>query len=169
MAILPRELSPQLRGRESHEPLPKAIPHDMALSISFGMDTQVSVSHSGRGCRPRSRRLYSSLRRTEAMRDCGTECPVRSHSPDCDDSSQDRGFGYGRDLERSDRDSSIQSVRPSEAETLLGEPFLVERLLCGHRGSGRRDDPEVYDLNFAQNCWDSKIRKSALYKFKIIG
>ena len=24
---------------------------------------------------------------------CGVECPVRSRSPDCDDSSQDLGFG----------------------------------------------------------------------------
>ena len=76
MATLPRELSPQRRARQNHEPLQKAITYDMALSIPFGMGAEVSVSDLNRSGWSRSVYLYLGVFRSGRLRGGGTEHPA---------------------------------------------------------------------------------------------
>src|SRR5512139_3727198 len=106
----------------------------MALSVSCCMGTEVSVSDLNRGCEGRSRSWGPGDLRVCGMRGDGAECAAGSRASGSDDSAEGVDIRSAGAIEGSDLDEVVSPVSVFEEEALLGQSFLGQGLLCGHRG-----------------------------------
>jgi hypothetical protein len=138
---------PQRREKGgSSEQISKVITHDMALPVSHHLGSEVSLpdpdrSHRSKGCR----RGGSDLRVCRS-RGGGAECAERPCPLDRDGSAEGLDLGTDGASQRADVDEDLQAVPAFAKKALLGQSFLVKRVLCGHRRDGRRDDPQVREV-----------------------
>lgn len=78
--------------------------------------------------------MYSNLLGTERVRHYRDERSSGSCPCDRDDSAKGVDLRLHGDGERSDGDSNIQTFFKFAATSLLGQPFLEPRVLCGYGG-----------------------------------
>ena len=69
---------------------------------------------------------------------------ARAH--DCDGAAESSDLRPDGESERAVIDQDIQAVPASEAKALLGQSFLVKRVLRRHGWSGCGDDPEIREI-----------------------
>ena len=77
------------------------------------------------------------------LRDSGTECTGGPRPHDCHGATEGRDLRVDGKSERAVIDQDIQAVQGSERKALLGQSFLVERILRRHSWSRCGNDPEV--------------------------
>ena len=66
----------------------------------------------------------------------GVECAKRSCACSVGDSTEVFGIGGDGDGQGKECDQDVSEVSGFEEEAVLGESFLVERVLCEHGGIG---------------------------------
>ncbi len=119
----------------------------MALSVSHCMGAQVSVSNIDRSHKRSCGRRYSGHLWFCRLRSCGTERAVGSCTFGCDDSTEGIDFRIVGTAQGPDIDANVSSVSAFEKETVLGQPFLGQRLLCRHHWIGCGHDTQVCPLS----------------------
>ena len=80
------------------------------------------------------------------LRSGGIECTAGPRAHDCDGAAEGSDLRLDGESERAIIDQDIQAVQASEGKALLGQSFLVERILRRHDWSGCGDDPEVCEI-----------------------
>ena len=79
----------------------------------------------------------------ERIRSGGVECSKGSCACDIGDSAEVFSVGSAGDVEGKDGDQDVSNFSWDEEETILGESFLGERVLCEHDRVGWREDQEI--------------------------
>jgi len=110
------------------------------------MGTEVPISDIGRRDKRGSRVWNTSDMRICRMRSSGAECTKGSRAFDRDDSTEGIDIVSDGEAQGSDLAEDIQSASGTEEEAVLGESFLVQRVLRGYDWSGCGHDTQVCPL-----------------------
>jgi hypothetical protein len=146
--ILLERVVPTTRTKEkTHESISKTITHIMALPISSSLGSQVSIQDTDWQCRRRGSDMHTNVCGANEDKGGGAKCASGSRASTRNGTAEDIGFRLCGHDEGTDGATSIQQVSGFEREAVLGESFLVEGILRGHRRSGRRDDTEVCKIS----------------------
>ena len=131
-----KRFTPDRGCRHNHErgvnlvTISRAITHDLALPVPFGLGSEVQISHSVGACLGRSRALHPRLLRTFGSGNCGIEYPGGPCSPAGVGSAEGIHFRVHGDNQGPDSNPGSEQVPSSETKTLLGQSFLGAGLLC---------------------------------------
>ena len=124
----------------------------MALSVSYRVGTEISVSDTHRsdsGLGPWGSTIHMQLCRLWSNT---TQCSTRSCAPDRDGSSENLSIGFHGTIEGAELDQIIQEIQRSSKKALLGQSFLVKRLLCWHHRPWCWDDWEICKVSRAKGA-----------------
>jgi hypothetical protein len=124
----------------------------MALSVSCCMGTEVSFPDTDRSGKAGRRSRYSGNLRVCGLRVDRIECAARSRAPGGDGATEGIGVASVGPIKGSDIDEIVSPVSIFEKETILGQSFLGQGLLCGHRRVGCGYDAQVCPLPGAKGA-----------------
>jgi hypothetical protein len=137
----------------------------MALSVSCGLGTEISVPDSNRFGEASRRRWGAGDLRVCRLRGGGAECAAGSRASGADDSAEGSGIGLIGSVEGADLDKDVPPVSVFEEEAVLGQSFLDQGLLCGHGGIGCGHDTQVCPLPGEEGA---AVRAAATVRLRII-
>jgi hypothetical protein len=130
----------------SSEQIPQIITHDMALSVSHCMGSQVPLSDIDRSDQNGLRGVHPCNLRIYRMRSGRVERATGPFPSDRNDSSEDCGIAMDGSFKRPKRHANISTVPASAEAEILRRQFLVQRLLCWHGWFGCGRDTQICPL-----------------------
>jgi hypothetical protein len=115
----------------------------MALSVSRSVGSEVQISNidgadKGKRASWDPGDMWVLWMRGDRAKRTGGPCTSGG-----DGTTEAIDIGLAREIEGAECDAIVSPVSALEEETLLGQPFLGERILCGHSRLGCRNDPQV--------------------------
>ena len=118
----------------------------MALSVPCGLGSEVPFPNSDGSGKGRVGIWYPGDLWFCGMRGCGIERATGSCASGDDDPAEGIGISSAGTTERADVDEDVPAVPVLKEETVLGQSFLVQRVLRGHSGTGCGHDTQVCPL-----------------------
>jgi len=118
----------------------------VALSVSCCVGAKVSVPDIDRSDKGSCRSRDPSDLRVCGLRSDRVERTARSCASAGDDPAEGVDIGFAGAIEGAELDEAVPPVSVFEEEAVLGESFLGQGLLCGHRGFGYGHDTQVCPL-----------------------
>jgi hypothetical protein len=137
-----RCLHNETKGKND-EQIQANVAHYMALRVSPSVDAKISVSGDAREGQRGGGNVYSGTERVVGVRGGGTERAGGSRAYVGADTAEGVDFRIYGAGERQVCAAGVQRVSGPASATVLGEPLLGTRLLCGQGRLGPRDDTEV--------------------------
>jgi len=137
----------------------------MALSVPWGMGTEIPVSGFDRWCEGGRRERDSSHLRFCRLRSGGVERSTRPCAPGDDGTAQAGDIVIDGSTEGPDIDALVSPVPEFEEEAILGQSFLVQRVLRRHGGPECGHDTQVCPLSGEEG---TAIRAASIDRLKVI-
>lgn len=143
----------------------RKLTHNIALSVSSGMGTEIPISgvdrwtEGGRGERDPSHLRFCRLRIGEVERS------TLPRPPENDGATQAGGIAIDGSAEGPDIDALVSPVPEFEEEAILGQTFLVPRVRRRHGRPECGHDTKVCPLSGKEG---TATRAASIYRLKVI-